>query len=91
MMTRGEKVAALTGTAATGKPLYEANCIACHLADGTGNASGANIKNQAKTQTVTQLATTIISGKDKMVAYGSMYTDQQVADIVAYVKATFGN
>ncbi|MFO0595143.1 MAG: cytochrome c [Myxococcaceae bacterium] len=90
-MTREDRVAAMTGSVTAGQTLYMAQCASCHGTDGKGTASGVTLVDPAKTKMATALITVIINGKKgtDMAAYGA-FTDQQIADLYAYIKQTFG-
>ena len=86
--TRAQKVAALTGTATAGKTTYDQVCASCHGATGQGSSAYPTLVEPAKNDSVEEIAGYIIDGVKgtEMAAYGSVYTDQQIADLVAYVK-----
>ena len=90
MSARAQAVAKLTGDATAGQTLYSNLCLSCHGATGSGTPSGNSLAGPAKNKSVGELAEIVINGQGAMTAYGSFYTDQQIADVVAYVKATFG-
>jgi mono/diheme cytochrome c family protein len=90
-------ISALTGNATAGKALYESSatpaCASCHKADGTGNGPYPALGEPSKNDDVAELAGYIINGVKKdaavMPAYANL-SDQQIADIVAHMKTTFG-
>jgi cytochrome c oxidase subunit 2 len=88
-------IAKLTGNTAAGKTVYETSsapkCAACHGADGKGNDAKKfpELAEPSQNDDVAELAEAIVNGKGKMPAQKSL-TDQQIADVVAYMKATFG-
>mgnify|MGYP000952077755 CR=1 FL=1 len=86
-MSREEKIAALTGTAATGATLYTAQCASCHGADGKGTASGVDLWEPVKNDPATELLGVIINGKKgtSMASYSGL-ADQQLADLYAHLK-----
>jgi mono/diheme cytochrome c family protein len=65
-------------------------CNACHGADGKTptSASFPSLKSAATNASVESMAGYIILGKGTMPAYQEYLYDQEVADIVAWVKAT---
>lgn len=89
---REDQIAKMTGSATSGATLYTQTCADCHGADGKGTTSGVDLREPAKSDEATEVIATIINGKanTSMTAYGNTYTDQQVADLYAYLKATFG-
>lgn len=83
--TRADDIAALTGDISTGQAEYEGTCNTCHGDDGLGTSLGPDIT--AVAISATELATLILDGRNGMPAYGAdaNYTDQDIADIIAYV------
>jgi cytochrome c6 len=74
--------------------LYAAKCAACHGPDGTAQTpAGKAVKArdfhtpEVQTQTDDQLIAIVASGKNKMPAYGKVYKDTQIKDLVAYCRA----
>lgn len=83
-MTRAETILSLTGDATAGESLFGSNCVACHEADGSGNASANNVDIRTSTEQV--IVDSIVTAPvDVMVGFQSVLTDQNVADITAYV------
>lgn len=79
-------------SAATGKELFEKNCVSCHGADGSGNtavgkAVGAKDlrSDEAKKLTDAQIATQIKNGKGNMPPFDSL-TKPEIDSLVAYVR-----
>ena len=76
-----------------GEALYKSKCVACHGADGksstpTGKSLGARdlASQEVQSQTDDQLVEAIGKGKGKMPAYGKTLKDDQIKDLVAYVR-----
>jgi mono/diheme cytochrome c family protein len=90
-MTQADQVAALTGTASAGQALYASTCASCHGANGKGTGSGVDLFEPLKNDPATEIIETILNGKTgtAMSAYKTVLTNQQVADLYAYMKATF--
>jgi mono/diheme cytochrome c family protein len=87
-----------------GKKVYSQTCLACHMADGSG-VPGLNPP-LGKTEWVTgdkkRLINVILNGlNDPIEVNGEEYanpmpaqpnlTDQQIADVLTYVRNSFGN
>ena len=72
-----------TGDATAGATVFANTCAVCHGADGTGG-SGPDITGEANSP---ELSDTILNGTGDMPAQD--LTDTEVADVIAYMKATF--
>ncbi len=73
--------------------LYKTKCAACHGADGSGNtAMGKAFKlrdlgsDEVQAQTDAQLTAITADGKGKMPAYKGKLTDEQIKDLVGYIR-----
>jgi mono/diheme cytochrome c family protein len=91
----------LTGDATAGKTVYDANCAKCHGAAGVGGVANPDSEDgtvpalapiDAEFNTVESMDLVIQHGSDeegslKMAAYGDkkLLTQQQIADVIAYV------
>jgi mono/diheme cytochrome c family protein len=75
-------ITSLTGDAASGKTLYVAQCQACHGSNGTARADAAG---EAKNNP-SGAAAVILDGEDAMPGFQDKLSDQQVADILAYLR-----
>jgi cytochrome c oxidase subunit II len=76
-----------------GEAVYAQNCVGCHQADGTGNAS-ANFPALAgeKELSDTKMVVSIVhKGKGSMPAIGAGFTDKQLAAVATYVRNSWGN
>ncbi len=81
--SRVTAIGALSGDTANGKVLYDKTCTACHGADGKSGSEKRNVASDAasnKTGAIEQM----LGGGGSMPAYADQFTDQQIADIVAY-------
>jgi mono/diheme cytochrome c family protein len=79
----------ITGDAAAGADVYAANCVSCHGANGEG-VSGPAMTEEVPEYDDAQLEDIIVNGTDGgMPAFGSL-SDQDLADLVAYLRETFG-
>ena len=84
--------------AQAGKPLYTKHCLVCHGMRGKGNGpSGKNldpkptdfttaVANDAEWFKATKLGTKAIGKSKNMDAYGDKLSDQEIRDVLAYVK-----
>lgn len=94
---RSTSVLALTGSAANGKTVYSSMCASCHGVDGKGGttrkADGGvgevypSLVEKAASLKSDVFLNDVINGVPgtSMVSYSSL-TDQQLADVYAYVK-----
>ncbi len=90
----------LTGNATAGKTVYETSsspsCASCHKSDGTGSGADGlfpELAEPSKNDPVDELAGYIlngVAGKKAQMPKQSSLSDQQVADVVAYMKQAFG-
>jgi len=74
--------------------LYKTHCVLCHAPDGSGSSpSGRALKAQdlrselIQKKTDAELAASITNGKGKMPAFGKKLKPDQVAQLVAYIRA----
>lgn len=87
--TEAQAIAALSDNPSRGQTVFAATCglSTCHGADGNQGPS-PNLSAVAVGRSDTQLATTVNCGIGTMPAQDSL-TDQEIADVVAYVQQTF--
>jgi mono/diheme cytochrome c family protein len=78
------------GNAAAGKDVFTTNCAACHtLADaGTSGTIGPNL-DQAKPP-ASLVIERVTNGKGQMPPFKGTLSDQQIADVAAYVSTAAG-
>jgi mono/diheme cytochrome c family protein len=74
-------ITALTGDTASGETLFSANCASCHGAAGEGG-TGPAIAGLDFTDGDISL---VLNGEDAMPAFGDSLSDQDIADVIAYV------
>ena len=101
--TKTAPAAALGGSVLKGKSIYTQNCLSCHQADGLG-VDGMNPP-LSKTSYVlgdkARLVNVLLHGMQGQEVDGERYanvmaahdflTDQQIADVLTYVRSSFGN
>ncbi len=77
-----------------GAAVYSHVCQACHMADAKG-AVGAGaypaLANNPKLAEAGYPVSVILHGQKAMLPLGNLLTDQQVADVVNYIRTGFGN
>ena len=86
---RVDPILALDGNAAAGAAIYSENCSSCHAGDGSGN-SGPDIRGSAADLGDAALVDQILDGSVLMPDFGDDLSDQQVADLVAWIKQELG-
>ncbi|MES2699752.1 MAG: cytochrome c [Pseudomonadota bacterium] len=87
--------AAPTAVAAdTGEATYQNLCAACHMPDAMGAAGAGNYPALASNPRLIAKGYplyVVLKGKNGMPPMADMLDDQQVADVVNYVRTHFGN
>jgi mono/diheme cytochrome c family protein len=77
-----------------GEAVYRGVCQGCHMADAKG-AAGAGIypalANNPRLASTGYVLSMIVRGRKGMPPFGAQFTDQQIADVVNYVRTHFGN
>jgi cytochrome c6 len=72
----------------TGGKLYQSHCLNCHGASGAGEIP--NIPDFSRGESLLQpdntLLETIKSGKGMMPAFRGIFTDDEIRDVIAYVR-----
>ena len=79
--------------AETGQSLYNDNCAACHQRTGLGikGAFPALIGGKMVTGPLPALIPTVLNGRGGMPAFKSDLTDAQMAMVLSYIRASWGN
>jgi len=92
-------------SALRGKKVYEEYCLSCHQTDGSG-VPGLNPPLKKTTYVLgpqDKLVKILLNGLEEeieingeyysnpMPAFGPVLTDQQIADVLTYVRSNFGN
>jgi mono/diheme cytochrome c family protein len=77
-----------------GEAIYKNVCQGCHMPDAKG-AVGAGmypaLAKNPKLEVAGYPVSVVVNGQKAMPAFGNMFSDQQVADVVNYVRTHFGN
>ncbi len=77
-----------------GEAIFKNVCQGCHMPDAKG-AVGAGmypaLAKNPKLEVAGYPVSVVVNGQKAMPALGSMFSDQQVADVVNYVRTHFGN
>jgi len=78
----------------TGEGLYKGVCQGCHMPDAQG-AVGAGaypaLANDPRLQTPAYPALVVINGQKAMPQFGDALSDDQIANVVNYIRSSFGN
>jgi mono/diheme cytochrome c family protein len=77
-----------------GKAIYTNVCQGCHMPDAKG-AVGAGmypaLASNAKLETAGYPVAVVTHGQKAMPPFGALLNDQQIADVVNYVRTSYGN
>jgi mono/diheme cytochrome c family protein len=77
-----------------GETIYRTVCAGCHMPDGRG-ATGAGayppLAGNAKLQAAGYPLYLVVNGQKAMPPFGQQLDDNQVAAVVNYIRASFGN
>ena len=77
-----------------GEAIYRNVCAGCHMPDGRG-ASGAGaypaLARNVKLEAAGYPLLLVVNGQKAMPAFGQVLDDNQVAAVVNYIRANFGN
>ncbi len=83
---RVEEIKSLTGDAAAGATLFTGNCARCHGEDARSGSAGADLPAVAN-EDPDRAIETILTGNIVMPRFGEQLSDQQIADVLAHLKA----
>lgn len=89
-----QKPAAAPPTPHPGAIVYQNVCQACHMANAMGGEGAGKIPALAKNGALEAAAYPIMvvtGGKGAMPWFRGSLTDQQIADVITYVRSNFGN
>jgi mono/diheme cytochrome c family protein len=87
---RVETILGLTGDAASGAALFAGTCAACHGPDGSGSGFAPNLGERVPDREDDELVGTLLRGKGGMPSWAAKFGDQELADLFAHLRATFG-
>ncbi len=77
-----------------GEAVYRNVCQGCHMADAKGATGAGSYPALAKNPKLAEagyVVTMVLNGHRGMPPFRGHFTDQQVADVVNYVRKNFGN
>jgi mono/diheme cytochrome c family protein len=81
-------------TESGGEAVYAGVCAGCHMPNGRGAAgAGAypSLAGDAHLASAAYPITLVLRGRAAMPPFGRTLTDQQVAEVVGYIRRNFGN
>src|SRR5437763_7924667 len=81
-------VCASSAVAQDAAATYKAKCAMCHTPDGKGGRMGTRdfASPEVKAESDAQLAEIITKGKGKMPAYGEKLKENEIKDLVTYIR-----
>jgi len=84
-------VLALHGEPGAGAAVYSDNCISCHAVDGSGG-SGPSLIDGIPRHSDEQIVGLVLDGVgDEMPSFAGSLEDQDIADLLAWLRDTFGD
>ena len=87
--TRAEAILALDGDAATGEPIYQAQCASCHGAAGEGGV-GPRLDEAVPEHSDEALVELMLTGIGDEMPSAAGREDQELADLFAHLRLTHG-
>lgn len=84
----GRGALALEGDPERGAVLFANICAPCHGADGSGGSQGVDLRDHLGHHTDEELVGILANGSGRMADPG-LQDDQEIADLLAYLRATF--
>jgi len=90
----GSGVSRTTTGASSGEQIYRTTCAACHMQDGKGGTGAATIPALAGNPRLGAAAypiTIVLTGKGAMPSFFPYLTPAQMAEVLTFVRTSFGN
>ena len=81
-------------TMQTGEELYKGVCQGCHMPDAKGAVGAGMYPSLAKNENLESAgypAMVVLKGQKAMPDFGSSFSDEQIANVVNYIRTHFGN
>ena len=82
-------ILSLTGDHLAGAATFSANCAGCHGDDGGGGAVGPSLYKRVPALTTEAIVEVLLTGRSPMPSWAAL-SDQELADLVALLRRTFG-
>jgi mono/diheme cytochrome c family protein len=77
-----------------GEAVYRGVCQGCHMADAKGATGAGNypaLASNSRLASAGFVLTMVMNGHKGMPPFRGHFTDQQIADVVNYIRSHFGN
>ena len=87
---RIDHVLSLDGDAAAGATLFAGTCAACHGPGGAGSDRAPSLFERVPMRDDESIVQTLIQGRGGMPSWGDRFDDQQLGDLLAHLRGTFG-
>lgn len=78
-------IEAAAGNPGAGSQIFSQNCAVCHGAQGSGAATGPDLQQPELAQEEEAVVSQIVEGGGGMPAFGEQLSDQEIADVAAFV------
>ena len=78
----------------TGEEIYKNVCQGCHMSDAKGAVGAGMYPGLAKNENLESAgypAMVVLKGQKAMPDFGSSFSDEQIANVVNYIRTHFGN
>jgi mono/diheme cytochrome c family protein len=87
--SRRDHILSMDGVASAGAMLFAQNCATCHGEDGRGSGWAPNLYERVPTRPDDSIVQTLLQGRGGMPKWEHL-RDQEIADLLAHLRATFG-
>jgi mono/diheme cytochrome c family protein len=87
---RVDRILELSGDPTAGAPLFVEHCTRCHGAEGMGTSKAPSLVERVPMRSDETIARALLLGKGEMPEWGDDFVDQQIANVFAYLRQTFG-
>lgn len=87
---RIDQILTLDGDGEAGRDRFLTNCATCHGQTGEGSGWAPNLYDRVPLRDDPSIVQTLIQGKGGMPAWGALLSDQELSNLLAYLRPTFG-
>ena len=91
VLSRIQRILGMTGVATAGGATFAERCTPCHGPGGEGSAVAPSLYERVPMRDDTTLLQVLINGRGQMPKWGGVFSDQELADLFAFLRATFGS